>query len=177
MKKILPLIFIALVLLGGCINRPIELDSSDIQRQNLSAWEDFSIQSNIAFSKKFVRDDGSIAWINYDHTTARRQPQDVIMEEYLLTTSCSPALTGTSETTNLFSAGGKTSWGRIDFFDHGMDFAPAPEPICRPAGGHTGEGYVLCSEKNGKAAVICVSTQIENSTLAKQIFETFKWTK
>jgi hypothetical protein len=36
--------------------------------------------------------------------------------------------------------------------------------------------YALCSEKNGKTIVICVSQVTDNPDFAKQIFETFRWT-
>ncbi|MDD4319841.1 MAG: hypothetical protein PHW10_05990 [Candidatus Peribacteraceae bacterium] len=48
------------------------------------------------------------------------------------------------------------------------------EPYCRPFDG--GAGYALCSEKDGKTVLICVTQVIDNPDLAKQIFETFRWT-
>ena len=37
--------------------------------------------------------------------------------------------------------------------------------------------YVLCSQKDGKQVLICVSEITDNPQLAEQIFSTFKWLK
>ncbi len=37
--------------------------------------------------------------------------------------------------------------------------------------------YALCSHKDGKTVVICISQMTQNEPLAKQIFDTFRWTK
>lgn len=37
--------------------------------------------------------------------------------------------------------------------------------------------YALCSEKNGKTVVICISQVTDDPDLAEQIFETFRWTE
>lgn len=36
--------------------------------------------------------------------------------------------------------------------------------------------YGFCSEKDGKTVVICISQMTDDPDLAKQIFETFRWT-
>jgi hypothetical protein len=48
------------------------------------------------------------------------------------------------------------------------------QPICRPGSGN-GSAYALCSEKDGKTVLICISQVTDNPDLAKQIFETFRW--
>jgi hypothetical protein len=37
--------------------------------------------------------------------------------------------------------------------------------------------YALCSEKDGKTVVICISQMTDNREQAKEIFETFRWTQ
>lgn len=48
-------------------------------------------------------------------------------------------------------------------------------PLCRPTG--SGVAYSLCSEKDGKTVVICISQMTDNPQLAEDIFKTFRWTK
>jgi hypothetical protein len=35
--------------------------------------------------------------------------------------------------------------------------------------------YALCSEKDGKTVVICISQMQDDPKLAQEIFETFRW--
>lgn len=94
--------------------------------------------------------------------------------------ACSQIILGTSKTTSIVNANGTAIWGRVDFFDNEKlgDFHTEEEkPICRPSTAKQGAGYALCSEKNGKTVLICISQETDNPTLAKQIFETFRWTK
>jgi hypothetical protein len=39
-----------------------------------------------------------------------------------------------------------------------------------------GSAYALCSGKDGKTVVICISQVTDNPDLARRIFETFRWT-
>ncbi len=72
----------------------------------------------------------------------------------------------------------KTIKGRVDFYEIYQNDFPAGEiPRCRPAGGLTGVGYALCSEKNDVEILICISQMKDDSDQAKEIFETFRWIK
>ena len=91
----------------------------------------------------------------------------------------------------------KTQWGRVDFWDKSQDVPIGPQPVCEPltiysmGPGTTaerweewerspqrGQGYyALCSEHDGKQVLICISQVTDNPTLAKQIFDSFRWTK
>lgn len=104
--------------------------------------------------------------------------------------SCTPSLTGVSESTALPGTNGKTSWGKLNKYQWRID-KTYPNALCIvPMQGCTktelwsGEGcqhgqgaYALCSEKDGKVVVICISQITDNSDLAKQIFSTFHWTE
>lgn len=69
-------------------------------------------------------------------------------------------------------------WGKVDFFEiYGMDYELNKEPLCHPKSGKDGAAYALCSEKDGKTVLICVSQVTDNPELARQIFETFRWTE
>jgi len=93
---------------------------------------------------------------------------------------CSPSLTGTSQMTSLSDANGGAAWGRVDYWDRFPHEVPfdQPQPQCRPgSGSRESSAYALCSEKDGKTVVICISQVTDNPDLAKQIFETFRWTE
>jgi len=107
---------------------------------------------------------------------------DVFADIYHPNSSCSPRLTGTSQTTEIPNTNGKTYWGRMDVWDNtdgeGVEFPSYwKEVICpynEPSSGI--QTYALCSEKNNRTVVICMTQQTDNPSLAKQIFETFRWT-
>jgi hypothetical protein len=95
-------------------------------------------------------------------------------------TSCSPSLTGASQVEPLVNAKGKTEWGKVDFFekykgDGFIDYDGEPPLCAQPS--KAKHRYALCSENNGKTVVICISQMTDNPQLAKEIFETFRWTK
>ena len=94
-----------------------------------------------------------------------------------LSTPCTPSLTGVSQSSSLPTANGTATAGRVDFWEmYPMgDFPDMLEPICRPP--VTGAAYALCSEKDGKTVVICVSQVTDDPDLARSIFETFRWTE
>jgi len=103
--------------------------------------------------------------------------------------SCSPAITGASQTQVMEGTNGDTSWGKVDAFDRlPYDFAPGTQPLCRPPvleWSFFGEmeykrisddaAYALCSEKDGKRVLICISQMTDNPQLAEEIFRTFRW--
>ncbi|HQX49436.1 MAG TPA: hypothetical protein PLR25_05985 [Planctomycetaceae bacterium] len=109
---------------------------------------------------------------------------------------CVPDLTGASQVTKLTKSNAKTVWGRVDFYDT-FPFNFGPEPFCKPANievntcGEAGtencslpasqltksSAYILCSEHDDHSVLICISEVASNATLAKQIFETFRWLK
>lgn len=113
-----------------------------------------------------------------------------------LDSPCIPALTGASQTTILANSTGasetidipnanvKASWGRVNAWDgfqnEGWEppFEDMHKIVCtyngtpRPA-----SVYALCSQKDRRTVVICINQMSDNPTLAKQIFETFRWLK
>ncbi len=110
---------------------------------------------------------------------------------YLLNQGCSSALTGTDNMQELSGTEGKTIWGR--FVDSEMAVAGSwPEALCRRpphhgnCAGHSepfeycNDGsrvYALCSEKDGKTVVICLTQMTDDPDIAKKIFESFRWTE
>lgn len=105
-----------------------------------------------------------------------------IQPYHRLSSSCFPSLAGASQTTVLAEAGAKAEWGLVDFwdiYDSGqgwIDYDGEP-PVCRSSDSPSGASYAFCSEKEEKTVVICVTQQTNNAALAKDIFETFRWTE
>ena len=106
------------------------------------------------------------------------------------TAICDSSFTGVSQTWSLSDTNGNTSWGKVDAFDTpNPDFPPGTQPRCRPPilkwnydpskGGvlrlSNDAAYALCSEKDGKTVLICISQMTDNPELAEEIFKTFKW--
>lgn len=111
----------------------------------------------------------------------------VSVKVHHLESACSPSLTGASQTEPLASANGKAEWGKIGLlnaYDAYIDAVCRPftegctqreifEGTCETKGG----AYALCSEKDGKTVVICISQMTDNPKQAQEVFETFRWTK
>jgi len=91
--------------------------------------------------------------------------------------NCSSHVTGTSQTWKIPERGAETVWGKVDYFDvyWTRDFPNATPPVCTVP--KNGAGYALCSEKDGKVVIVCISQRHDNEELAKQVFETFRWIK
>ncbi len=97
------------------------------------------------------------------------------------------------------------SWGRVDFWEKNGAYYVDPEPFCEPpiiyvdfcgeAGVNTEEdkkeyseciarranrlpvaAYAFCAEKDGKAVAICIQQMTDNEEMAREIFESFRWT-
>ncbi len=75
-----------------------------------------------------------------------------------------------------------SAWAKVDFFEKfdsrgqgWIDYGD-PYPLCATLGSYEAR-YAFCSEKNGKTVVICISQMKDDPAMAKQIFETFRWTE
>ena len=79
--------------------------------------------------------------------------------------------------TPLTETNGKAEWGKVDYWDrfYTGDFPNMQEPLCRYPVDEGAAGYALCSEKDGKTVIICISQMKDDPDLAKEIFETFRW--
>ena len=106
------------------------------------------------------------------------------VQPFHLTANCSPESTGASQTAQLLNANSKIEWGKVDFFDlytsgsgenSWVDY-DKEWPACADSSNATSR-YALCSEKDGKTVVICISQMSDNPKLAEDIFKTFRWTK
>jgi hypothetical protein len=96
---------------------------------------------------------------------------------------CFPSLTGASDTKPLVAGNGKSTWGRVNYRDgyggEGWQYPYDPKNIvCKIEGTPPPASvYALCSEKDGKTVVICISQMTDNPQLAEEIFKTFRWTE
>jgi len=126
---------------------------------------------------KFTNNDGSVV---FDSNPTNNPPfiTDYTLEFItILPDFCSPDITGASAPSPIANTNGSTTWGKVDYFDIWKgDFPTSVPPLCRPAGGETGAAYVLCSEKDGKRVLICITQVTDNPKLAEQIFRSFHWT-
>lgn len=171
-----------LLCLGGCTNiqQVKEVDSVT----EMSDWDWFSVKAQTTFTEHIMRDDGSVAFTTYNTATTKREDADFSAHIYpSLSSQCSPSLTGTSQIESLASANAKATWGRVNYEDgYGGEGWQYPydikEVVCKIEGTPPPtSAYALCSEKDGKTVVICISQMTDNPEQAKQIFETFRWTK
>lgn len=108
--------------------------------------------------------------------------KDYSVEFYNSGTNCSPTTLGVSKPTDISTADTKTLWGKVDFWKiyggaQGYIDYDGPHPICNEGNGENGAAYALCSEKDGKTVLICISQVSDNPGIATQIFDSFKWTK
>lgn len=117
-------------------------------------------------------------------TTPETQSESVTLAVFnQKKTACSPTITGTSKTQLISLESGSASWGRMDAWDgngeEGWAFPQGWEEMpCKKEGiPPPNEVYVLCAEKNGKTVMVCINQMTDNPKQAKEIFETFRWTK
>ena len=187
---------LALLLLSGCQSQlSMGLVPAGLQRMVFAESEILIPADLNIFSTR-----------NENHRIADNDSNDNDLEranEYriegftLIGSSCSPSspsppsfYAGPREATALESANGDASWWR--FTDTEMTSANVePDQLCKPPAPtgkcvnrkpfeYCDDGrrvYALCSEKDGKTVVICISQMKDDPELAKQIFETFKWTE
>lgn len=176
MKKILCAIGCA-TCIAACSNGSMQKNSNSSNLKKISfADTELSIPSELILRPSAELNEHQV--IDNDlNKNDLDKPEEYRIELTAISKHCSPVITGTSKSIVTSNTNGQTSWGKIDFWNHGMDYEPGTEPVCRPAGGPSGTGYALCSEKDGKTVVICISQMTDNPKLAEDIFKTFRWTK
>ena len=173
---------VMLMLVSGCT----DIHSTPVNESGwieMSDWKWFSIQAPNSFQEHILRDDGSVALTTYDTSTTQRSSHHYSV--YLhpsLSKQCSRHITGASQTKSLPKADGMAAWGRVDYWDNheleGWEYQEWNDVVCTYAGNPGPKAvYALCSEKDDKTIVICINQMSDNPSLAKQIFETFRWTK
>jgi hypothetical protein len=169
------------ILLALCISgcqmslKPI---SNNTELNELSIWNDFSIQVDRPFKEKITRDDGSLAFTTYSTKSTNRLPHDYSI--YLFSnkvSNCSKETIGISKIK--YKEEDNVIWGRVDAWDgQGIEgWEPSMDlskVVCKPSATVT---FALCAEKNGKTVVVCINQMTDNPDQAKQIFETFRWTE
>jgi len=93
------------------------------------------------------------------------------VEVYTYDLSTCPLL-GVTNTVTEQRSGIEVQWGKVDF---PLDYSETElDPDCRPYKPMIA-AYALCSEKDGKAVVICIQQVTDNPELAEEIFRTFRW--
>jgi hypothetical protein len=166
---------LAITLFSGCT----PVIPSPERKIDLSNQSYFSLESPITFENKYERQDGSIAYANYEAPKFKPDTKDILLEIYHPTSSCSPLLTGASEIFSLDATSG--SWGKVDFFDqylsgNGIIDYEGDRPVCAQPGSAE-HRYAFCSEKDDRTVIICISQMTDNPELAEEIFSTFRWTE
>lgn len=69
-------------------------------------------------------------------------------------------------------------WGQVKF-KYTWDPLPGENDVfCRSIEEpHKTSAYAFCAEKDGKAVAICIQQMTDDEALAKEIFESFRWTE
>ena len=75
---------------------------------------------------------------------------------------------------------GNVHWGNVDVWNdygkEGFDPIEYQKVKCHKSGiSENDVVYAMCSEKNGRSVVVCITQQNDNPKLAEDIFKTFKW--
>jgi hypothetical protein len=138
--------------------------------KNIATGSGFYVGSTIDLPYKYLREDKSIALTNFQAPKLKLDASDVAIEIFQYS-KCD--LLGPSK--KFILKYGK--WGRVDFWDNrydGMDIQDE-YPFCRPPS--KGNAYAFCAEKGGKAVAICIQQMTDDEAMAKQIFESFRWTE
>lgn len=105
--------------------------------------------------------------------------KDVEVYTYDSPQTCSPSITGASKTEELSSINGKVEWGRVDVWEkfRGGDIPDWEHVFCKKEGTPPPrEVYAFCTQNNGNTVVICIDQMKDNPALARQVFESFRWT-
>lgn len=73
----------------------------------------------------------------------------------------------------------KVDCSDLKYSDEVMEYISECESRQRQYEKHHGmfAAFALCSEGNGKTVLVCITQMTDNPDLAKEIFETFRWTK
>lgn len=175
--RIVTIVLLPALMLSGCFDTHSGMQ--DGNWKEMSDWDWFSIKSPTTFREHILRDDGSIALTTHNTKTTDRTPDDYSIHLYsALFSLCSPSLTGASQMTTIPITNGKAEWGKTDLRElmKQEGYIPPYDTSTVKCGGAPFV-YAFCSEKDDKTVVICINQQTDNPELAKEIFETFRWTK
>lgn len=211
MNKLLIFLISTSLALSACSR----FERNESNNKNISKWPWFSVNSNIKFTKKIERSDGSLALITYDNAQIKRDRDDIGIYIYPDNASCPPL--GVTSPSKIAIGNHEAVWGRTDFWDTSnalyfwrMRDEWKPEdapPFCKPPLPNRMEqpyyvecakeddeelcdqkqrdyevqhgmysAYAFCAEKGGKAVAICIQQMTDDEAMAKQIFESFRWT-
>lgn len=143
----------------------------------ISEWPHFSLQVNDNFQERIVRDDESIALTTYDTSTAERKQDDFSIWIFPKAQSCTSLGIDEIQSANIDSD--EAQWGKVKDYDMYDDLL---DPDCRIMPTEKGikpkgTAYAFCAEKNNKMVIICIKQMTDDEAMAKEIFESFRWTK
>jgi hypothetical protein len=114
---------------------------------------------------------------------------NALFSAHVTDSKCSSQITGASKM-SLLNDSDKLSWGKVDYYDKGNNIYAADDPICKLLSlnatyseeqvqqyTRTRATYASCADNDDGAVVFCFAQLVDNPTLAKEIFETFRWTE
>lgn len=160
----------------GNSRQSITADPKNIDRQtysNVQVGYSFSVPNGFGHET----DDDEGMYFGYGENSKFGQIS-VQSYDHLQSAQCTETLLGASRVSVTGTMNTKSMWGKVDFFEiQGSDYLPENAPKCRPMSGKNGVGYAFCSEHEGQTVLICIGQKRDNPQLAKEIFESFRWTK
>lgn len=172
----------AFVIIAGCSNGNNQVQEHPASLQTMNEFGIISFNLPQSFNQRIERPDGSLAFINFNNNTVHREPGDQLLEAYKPSESCS-YIGGKYIVDKHEPDGSFISWGKVtDEWDNG-----SPAVNCLLVNGYDktplpgkeyySSAYALCAHKDTKNVFICISQVKDNPDIAKQIFDSFAWTK
>jgi hypothetical protein len=167
------------IFIVGCesANQLTTTSSSSSASSHYSNFFDIKIPE--AVTHQYIRDDESVAYTTFEAPANEYKSNDYSLVVYPPQSlpadfACTESNIGVSKAENFTAINSKTILGKVTFT--GYDYPPNFIK-CSSLYGDNAATYAFCSEKDEKRVVICVSQMTDNPTLAKEIFETFRWTE
>lgn len=180
--KISALIILA-ILIGGCTSLTAPVSQRSMPQLQCDQEMQYCINFSAGMGERIWTDNWTgLGGLPTDHTVSNGLPPDAaeyVRADLYRISQCSPSTLGASSAQSLTDANGTTTWGKVDYYDIYWtgDFPHEFDPnLCKPLSSE-GVAYALCSEKDGKRVLICISQMTDNPKLAEEIFRTFRWEK
>lgn len=189
-RQLIVNICLAVLLLPGC-TRNIQEEISRTSFTQLSTYKNTALGYSIdvpveTLTARHTPDMSKVGFINYDPYKTPTASTGIFIS-IQGTTSCDPFITGSSQMQSLIENHPETIWGRVDAYDFALN-PNRMNVLCKPLNlkwegkdeniaKATSFAYVLCSQKNQKAILVCISEERDNPDFAKRIFKTFQLTK
>lgn len=168
MKKYL----IIALLFSACTITPAKVNS-----ESKVFFDKFKVEIPFEVKEKYTNTDGKIFLLNFPSKSWPRDSDDIVVNmKYSPSKKCTTDSVASSKAQKIENIDSFELWGKIDYYEFGMDLPADTENFCQPS--ETSFAYGFCSEKiNGESAFICVQQQIDTPKLAEEIFSSFQWVK